>query len=214
MKQDQVNASQELVGERLESPRPAQQCQYRDRALDALVWELAEVGVYPEKVIGGNHPYEKRSDWQEGWNACSGAQLENRSRIEEWLEALPVEHKTAIEELLLSERLGLHVDDAGINLYVNCSDTFYWGCADAERIAFEELDALSDCYVASPVHGGELWAARKRGMRPQTASYRECYQVGEWHLFDAAGPVRTDSDGADRDKLTEAEAMEYRARRK
>lgn len=188
----------------------------RKKALSGLVWELAEdnLGVYPSAVSGGTNPYEKRSDWQEGWNACASALIDSAGKIEDWLKSLPIELKAQVEDLLLEGRLMLHCREAKITLTVNCSDTFYWGCADCEDIDFEDLSALVDCYALSPRFGGELWVSRKRGMRPQAASYKECYPTGEWLWFDAAGPERTDPDGAGRRTLTHAAAEEYRERRR
>ena len=36
-------------------------------ALDAAT----DVGVYPAAVIGGDNPYDKRTEYMEGWNAAS-----------------------------------------------------------------------------------------------------------------------------------------------
>jgi hypothetical protein len=177
----------------------------RARALNGLIYELADdnIGIYPQAVSGGPNAYEKRSERQEGWNDCATAQCENREKIEAWFEALPSEHKALIEDLLLTERLSLLVKSDVIFLYVNCSDTFYWGCSDLERIEFDDLPSLMECYSLSR-RGGELWCARKRKMRPQTASYEECYPPSEWYLFDAAGPERSDPDGASRPDLSRA----------
>lgn len=36
-------------------------------ALDAAT----DVGVYPAAVIGGDNPYDKRTEYMEGWNAAT-----------------------------------------------------------------------------------------------------------------------------------------------
>lgn len=41
------------------------------RALDAAT----DVGVYPAAVIGGEKPYEKRTEYMEGWNDATRAAL-------------------------------------------------------------------------------------------------------------------------------------------
>jgi len=38
---------------------------------DKLIDKIIDIGVYPEKVIGGPTPYDKRTQWMEGWNACA-----------------------------------------------------------------------------------------------------------------------------------------------
>lgn len=186
----------------------------RGLALTGLAFDAANenIGIYPQKVTGGQKPYEQRTDWMEGWNACAMAQTNAYCKIGGWLEhQLPPQHKTVIEDLLMEEQLMLFMHDDSITLAVNCSDTFYWGCSDSEDITFDEIPDLAACRELSPVHGGELWCARKRNMRPQTASYKECYPIDEWHLFDAAGPVRTDPDGAGRDALSPEMAEAWRA---
>jgi hypothetical protein len=191
-------------------PMPGQQTRQveeanrlRSKALHGVILDIAHenVGIYPQSVLGGDKPYKKRTERMEGWNDAQLEQSKNVCNIENWLKALVPEYKTTVEDLLLSDSLDLHVDGKEIRLLVNCSDTFFWGCSDAEEIELSELPALQECYRLSPRYGGELWVCRKRGMRPQTASYRECYPESEWHLFDAAGPERTDPDGKGRDKV-------------
>ena len=31
---------------------------------------LMDIVIYPKEVIGGEHPYKKRTQWMEGWNAA------------------------------------------------------------------------------------------------------------------------------------------------
>lgn len=37
------------------------------RALDAAT----DVGIYPRRIVGGDAPYDKRTEYMEGWNAAS-----------------------------------------------------------------------------------------------------------------------------------------------
>lgn len=93
---------------------------------------------------------------------------------------------------------------------VNCSDIFFWGCADAEYI--EGLDDLqlfrqsmkdiaeiegNKCFTNGP----ELYCARKRQERPQGAYYKYIRSLDSGPeaeektkkiqaLFNAAGPER------------------------
>lgn len=67
-----------------------------------------------------------------------------------------------------------HRTDVGIRFAAMCSDTFAWGTADAERIEPEDVPLLRQCLTdlraVDPQLGEcdlpELFAARKRGMRP------------------------------------------------
>jgi hypothetical protein len=98
--------------------------------------------------------------------------------------------------------------------FANCSDLFHWATADAEEVRPEDVPLLRQTLTdlkaiekdnAESVATAwlpELYAARKRGMRPQGAFYA----VGDIQreplalvaLFDAAGPERDDPDGKKR----------------
>jgi len=41
----------------------------RIRRLRAALDAATNVGIYPKSVVGGNKPYEKRTEYMEGWNA-------------------------------------------------------------------------------------------------------------------------------------------------
>lgn len=85
----------------------------------------------------------------------------------------------------------------GVRVSVNCSDVFYWGCADAEVITPENLPLLRKAYedeiAASPddvqLHAGWLFVSRIRNLRPQGAVYK-ALEYWEVPLFNAAGPER------------------------
>lgn len=92
---------------------------------------------------------------------------------------------------------------APVTFFVNCNDCFYWACSDCEQLTPENLpilvQAFKDAEAADEkrgtIYAPELFVARVRGMRPQGASYKECYPETMWPLFDACGPERTDPDG-------------------
>lgn len=52
-------------------------------------------------------------------------------------------------------------------LYVNCSDVFAWGCADAEDYVDNDLLALFKLYLQEPSWGAALWCMIQRKERPQ-----------------------------------------------
>jgi hypothetical protein len=77
---------------------------------------------------------------------------------------------------------------------INVNDVFFWGCADSEDIEVEDLPLFCECTEAckaagDPYNGSLLYAARKRGERPQGAFYTYIEQSA-WPLFDACGPER------------------------
>lgn len=166
------------------------------RVRSQLCWEIAHenIGIYPQKTVYGDGAEKVRTDKENGWNDCALAHSRGAGQISRWLAALPPEHKTMVEDLLLAKRLNLRIEDGNILTWVNCNDTFFWGDADGEDITLAELSDLARCYQLTK-HGGDLWVCRKREMRPQWALYRKCIPEAEWHLFDAAGPERDDPDG-------------------
>lgn len=91
----------------------------------------------------------------------------------------------------------LYVGQQG-QLFVNCNDFFYWGCADAEEVTAENLPVLEACILdvskaLSPDKDLDtalmLYCARIRTLRPQGACYPHLPQAA-WPLFDACGPAR------------------------
>ena len=163
--------------------------QRRRLALQGLASELASdnLGIYPQSVSGGDQAYEKRTEWMEGWNECATEMADTFCLIMDWIRGCG----ERVEDLLIDQRLTLCTAGDTITMIVDCSDVFAWGTADCENIALDELDALDECYRLSPRHGGALWVARKRGMRPQQPCYTG-YLPAEVALFDACGPERHD----------------------
>lgn len=104
--------------------------------------------------------------------------------------------------------------DGHVRFAAMCSDTFAWGCADAESIELpgdlESLrQALDDARAVERDNPGEdgrqnvfvdwvtLWCCRKRGMRPMNAWMKKLVtHPAEQALFEAAGPERISEFGA------------------
>ena len=73
---------------------------------------------------------------------------------------------------------------------VNVNDVFFWGCSDLEDVEAEDAPALYDaCSVGGYQYGAEIYAARKRGMRPQNAVINHAPPEVKQAFLDA-GPVR------------------------
>lgn len=95
-----------------------------------------------------------------------------------------------------------HVRDGRAHFSMACSDTFAWGCADAEAIEPGDLpllrQTLADIRAADKY--GEMWlgvlfCARKRGMRPMNRWLKDMREKegltdAVHDLFLAAGPER------------------------
>lgn len=167
----------------------------RSKALSGLAWRIAHenIGIYA-KAVHGDGGYEQRTERMEGWNECAMAHSKHASTVKKWLKQLPDDCRGIVEDLLLDSLLDLSIRDDTIELEVNCSDLFFWGCSDCEPIEIAELtslnSAIGDAKAAGAEHGGELlWVARKREMRPQGAYYAHVApELGK--LFDACGPYR------------------------
>lgn len=88
-------------------------------------------------------------------------------------------------------------DNTQLDFYINCSDLFFWGSADAELITSEKLGILYESKKDMDAldipdyqrQYGLLFAARARGMRPQGAYYKYLHEATH-PLFDACGPKR------------------------
>lgn len=103
-------------------------------------------------------------------------------------------------------------EDGSVAFTVNCSDVFWWACADSEDVTPENVSelekALTDIKsVLDPEddpapftisHAPMLFAARMRKMQPQGAMYKYI-DSRLWKLFDEAGPERV-VDGANTPK--------------
>lgn len=88
------------------------------------------------------------------------------------------------------------VNDDEVDFAINCSDEFWWGCADAEDLTEDNFDVLTksflDCENINQTFG-DIWApllfcCRVRKMRPQGCAYPDIKEL--WPLFDECGPER------------------------
>lgn len=90
-------------------------------------------------------------------------------------------------------------DDAGrFKIFINCSDFFYWGTADAEPITDDNIGLLEETFREVQELKGNKWdaddapllfCARVREMRPQGAYYKHLDEDLH-HLFNAVAPER------------------------
>lgn len=85
--------------------------------------------------------------------------------------------------------------DGTLYAFINCSDLFYWGCADGEEILESDIEDIIQALEES-YDGEALWCARKRKMRPQGAYYKDMMsnssggKNNDRELFNACGPER------------------------
>jgi len=89
-----------------------------------------------------------------------------------------------------------HGEYAPVSFFINCSDIFFWACADDEELTPDNLEVFKQSYAdtenlheSGKIYADILFCARMRKMRPQGAYYN--FIPNElWPLFDACGPER------------------------
>lgn len=114
------------------------------------------------------------------------------SLITRVLEIFSLSHADAYGDLFW------RVDEGKVSLYANVSDVFAWGGSDCEPITVETLPELERAYADLKEVGGEeftaeLFAARRRQMRPQGAAYpgkADSAGAAVAALYNACGPER------------------------
>lgn len=101
-----------------------------------------------------------------------------------------------------------HVREHRASFSMMCSDTFAWGCADAETIEPGDIPLLRECVAELRSAGQyeEMWlgvyfCTRKRGMRPMNRWMKDMREKEGMNetvhaLFCAAGPERESVFGA------------------
>jgi hypothetical protein len=73
-----------------------------------------------------------------------------------------------------------------VGVYLDCSDTFYWGCADSEPIKENDYEwdsdiiQLFDRLLENPKWGDTHWVCLKRWMRPQEPIIEIMKADGAW----------------------------------
>ena len=92
-------------------------------------------------------------------------------------------------------RFWWRTDGDPMTLFALCSDVFHWATADLERIEEADMPLLRTCFAdLTPLDDllwlGELFASRKRGMRPMRAFLKIINNASTLALFEAAGPER------------------------
>lgn len=80
--------------------------------------------------------------------------------------------------------------------FIDCSDMFWWGCADGEDLTPQNIHvlekAIEDIIAIKRIvrfYAYALFCCRVRGMRPQGAYYKHIPKE-LWQLFNACGAER------------------------
>ena len=136
----------------------------------------------------------------ESWEAAIRSRDADAEHLQYVLDVLAITHDA---DLTFQDCPFLwHVADGRAVFSMACSDTFAWGCADAETITPEDIPLLRQTLADLKAAGdyseawlGPLFCARKRGMRPMNRwmrdmTEREGLRGGALELFLATGPER------------------------
>ena len=148
---------------------------------------LNSIGIYPVETVRDGVS-EKRTEWQEGWNACYSKIIDNVISIEKWFYSLDDRQKNILDKLDKEDYIHLSNEDGVVECSVVCNDFFYWACSDYEPI--NDWDLLEQSMKdAGDKDGPLLYCARKAKMRPQGAYYKYLNPENH-HWFDACGKER------------------------
>ena len=97
-------------------------------------YELAfdDIGTYPKSTVKDGITIE-RTEWQEGWNACSSKILNKVIAFEKWFSSLEDDKKNLLEKAEDYRYVKL-CDDGQVKCFINCNDFFWWACSDCEEL--------------------------------------------------------------------------------
>lgn len=135
-----------------------------------------EVGVYPAAV--NDIPRDKYGD---GWNACSDAKLDKRSKFMLFLDSISIAQQKALLYLLINDDLSVINSKDGIKLFINCNDRFYHACSDGEECQIGDLEFLCLLYDRFEYEGLLAWIFVRRTDCP-----RPCVRCVDVKRFDFA----------------------------
>lgn len=73
-------------------------------------------------------------------------------------------------------------ESKAISVSVNCNDVFAWGCADAERLNYEDIQDLYDHWIKDQYWGAAIWCIKRRKLMPQKPVADSIKRGGIWDL--------------------------------
>jgi hypothetical protein len=157
------NAAQKAVvdvsGVRQGMKSPALQLAFHEAAED-------DMGIYPMATRHPDGREEKRTEWQDGWNAACITRGDKLCKIYDWFDGLPEYIQPVVEELLVDDALKLSIDDDSIQTYLQINDTFYYACSDCEDVTLEDLPLIRVMWREYGYEGLVAWVAKKRNIDP------------------------------------------------
>lgn len=158
---------------------------------DAKRWRMffsahGTIGIYPQSVRGGEKPYEKRTDYMNGWNACAMALIKAHGVIEKAFYNLLPEEQEHLQDLLDEEIVWWVIDgeEEGSKgtLVINVNDTFGYACADSEDMTFNDINPVYELYKDFGYDGVVAWVAKNRNEDPIKPRMTEKYKQAKERL--------------------------------
>lgn len=93
------------------------------------------------------------------------------------------EHEAALAQLLHDEVCLINADDEKTNimeLFINTSDVFAWGVADADKLNFADICDLYKMHIKDKKWGSVKWACINRNEKPQRPIVNDMKKDGYW----------------------------------
>lgn len=122
---------------------------------NALILVIEDLSIYPIKVVGGEHAYEKRTEYMEGWNACAISIPKQWLKITRYFKTIPPE----LVKLIIEENIRLTFQDDIPVIYVQRLGLF--GLEFEEDITESDFPDFLKAHKESPIYGNLLWYCRK-----------------------------------------------------
>lgn len=102
-----------------------------------------------------------------------------------FIEEIAIQHLLEAGVLFANSRKYVCIDGKTIKpetlvLFVNCNDLFAWACADAETVAWDELEDLYNMWKLDRRWGVDKWCCKKRNLKPQSPIIEDMKKEGAW----------------------------------
>ncbi len=113
----------------------------------------------------------------------------------------PFDEELALAEMLIAGKLFANdkqysnnqydrndITGRTIVLFVNCSDMFAWGCADAEDLPYTEIKSLYEWFKKNATWGTVIWCMKQRNEKPQRPVVEAMVEEKAWEPWMDALP--------------------------
>lgn len=127
--------------------------------------------IYPLAVVQ-NGVETKRTEYQDGWNACMMEMTGNFNKIY-YDEDIPYDSYGNFFLTIGSNFFDYDDEDGKKNWYIFLNDTWYYACADAEEIPEEDYKLVIELFKYFGELGLLFYVYKKRGHYPSIPEYKD-----------------------------------------